>query len=343
MVRLLLRKLLRVAASLLGVTLIVFLLMHAIPGSPWDNYSSAQTLSFGATSDTAFQRQLSRRFGLDLPLWRQFTRYVFGDVDEDGSFFCGAVCGNLGPSIQRRGQSVLDVLFTPPEDKTLLETRFGYTLRIVLFGSLFAIGLGVPLGIWSATRPNSGLSRALSIGLAGLVSIPNFVLGLLVILALALWLKITTVVPDWTKPGNWIAPVMVLGIVPMASIARVTHASLVNILNEDYVRTARAKGLSRFRVMLVHVLRPALTPILTFLGPTAMELLAGSLIVESLYGFPGFGRAYFDAVTQLDYPMILGLTLIYAAGIILTNLGVEIVCELIDPRLRLAKPGGAAG
>lgn len=130
----------------------------------------------------------------------------------------------------------------PPEDKTLLETRFGYTLRIVLFGSLFAIGLGVPLGIWSATRPNSGLSRALSIGLAGLVSIPNFVLGLLVILALALWLKITTVVPDWTKPGNWIAPVMVLGIVPMASIARVTHASLVNILNEDYVRTARAKG-----------------------------------------------------------------------------------------------------
>ena len=336
--RLIFHKLLRMAASLLGVTLIVFLLMRAIPGNPWANYSSNPQLSLGLTSDGAFQRELVHRYGLDLPAWRQFTRYVFGDIDDDGRFFCGAVCGNLGPSIQRRGPSVQQILFDAPEDKTVLESRFGYTFRMVLFGALFAIGLGVPLGVVSATRPGSTLSRAISISLAGLVSVPNFVLGLIAILVLALWLRVTTVIPDWSRPGNWIAPVVVLAIVPMASIARVTHASLVNILNEDYVRTARAKGLSRSRVMIRHVFRPALAPIITFLGPASLEMLAGSLIVEGLYGFPGFGRSFFSAVLELDYTMILGLTVVYATGVLAVNLLIEIACEILDPRIRAGKP-----
>ena len=341
MLRLLLRKLLRVATSLLGVTLIVFLLMRAIPGNPWANYVSALRPALGGASDASFQRELVHRYGLDLPAWRQFTRYVFGDIDDDGSVFCGAVCGNLGPSIQHRGPSVQQILFDAPEDRTVLESRFGYTFRMVLFGSLFAIGAGVPLGILSATRPRSALSRGIAIGLAGLVSVPNFVLGLIAILVLGLWLKVTTVVPDWGKPGNWIAPVVVLAVVPMASIARVTHAALVNILSEDYVRTARAKGLSQRKVMIRHVLRPALAPIVTFLGPTSMEMLAGSLIVEGLYGFPGFGRSFFTAVLELDYPMILGLTVVYATGIVVVNLLVEVACELLDPRIRAARSQGA--
>jgi len=338
MLRLLVRKLLRMAASLLGVTLIVFLLMRAIPGNPWANYATTPRFTLGVASDTGFQRELVRRYGLDLPAWRQFTRYVFGDVDDNGVLFCGAVCGNLGPSIQRRGPSVQQILFEAPEDRTVLESRFGYTLRMVLFGALFAIGLGVPLGALSATRPRSALSRVISVGLAGLVSVPNFILGLIAILVLGVWLRVTTVVPDWGKPGNWIAPVIVLAAVPMASIARVTHAALVNILSEDYVRTARAKGLSRDKVMMRHVFRPALAPIITFLGPLSMEMLAGSLIVEGLYGFPGFGRSFFTAVLELDYPMILGLTVVYASGILIINLLVEVACELIDPRLRAGRP-----
>ena len=127
-----------------------------------------------------------------------------------------------------------------------------------------------------------------------MISIPNFVLGLLAIIVLASWLKIMNVLPDWNYPSNWIIPAIVLAVMPMASIARVTRASLMNILNEDYVRTARAKGLTQTRVMLVHVMRNALVPIITFLGPTLMEMFTGLFIVENLFSFPGFGREYWE-------------------------------------------------
>ncbi len=341
MLRLLLRKSLRVITVLVGVTLITFLLMHAIPGNPWSNYSSSPRMMLGLSIDKPVQAELDRRFGLDLPLWRQFTRYVIGDFDQDGSFFCGAVCGNLGPSIQQRGRSVQDILFEPPEGMTFWKSRFGYSIRLVLFGSLIAVGLGIPLGILSARKPNSALSRIISVGLAAASSIPNFVLGLLAIMVLASWLKIMRVLPDWDIPSHWIVPAVVLAVMPMASITRVTRASLMNILNEDYVRTAHAKGLTQTRVILVHVMRNALVPIVTFLGPTLMEMLAGLLIVENLYAFPGFGREYWQAVLELDYPMIMGLTLIYAIGILLANLLIEVLCEILDPRLRSIQQQGA--
>ena len=296
---------------------------------------------FGGAGDKIVQRQLAQRFGLDLPLWRQFTRYLIGDFNNDGSFFCGAGCGNLGPSIQQRGRSVKDVLFGPPEGMTFWKSRSGYSIRLVTFASLIAAGLGVPLGIWSATRPKSASSRLISVGLAGLVSIPNFVLGLLAIIVLASGLKLIKVLPDWDQPSNWIVPAVVLAAVPMAGIARVTRASVLNIMNEDYVRTARGKGLPEDRVVRVHMLRNALVPIITFLGPTLMEMFTGLLIVENLYAFPGFGRGYWQAVLELDYPMILGLTLIFAVGILLVNVLIEVVCEILDPRLRTSKQQGA--
>jgi len=337
----LLMKFLRVITILVGAALIMFLLMHAIPGNPWSNYSSSPRMMLGLNIDKPVQRELDRRFGLNLPLWRQFTRYIIGDFDQDGSLFCGVVCGNLGPSIQQRGRSVRDVLFGPPEGMTFWESRFGYSIRLVLLGSLIAVGLGIPLGIWSATKPKSTSSRMISVGLAALISIPNFVLGLLAIIVLASWLKIMNVLPDWDYPSHWIIPAVVLAAMPMASIARVTRASLMNILSEDYIRTARGKGLTETRVMLVHMLRNALVPILTFLGPTCMEMFAGLLIVENLYAFPGFGREYWESVLKLDYPMIMGLTLIYATGIALVNVLIEVLCEILDPRLRSIRHQGA--
>ena len=341
MLRFLLRKLLRALTILLGVTLLMFLLMHAIPGNPWSNYSSMQRAMPGLSIDKATQRALEHRFGLDLPLWRQFIRYVIGDFDQDGSFVCGAVCGNLGPSILQRGRSVQNILFSAPEGKTFWESRFFYSLRLVLLGALIAVGLGVPLGILSATRPRSFVSRAVSVGLAALISIPNFVLGLLAIIVLASWLKIIKVLPDWSNPSHWIVPAIVLAVMPMASIARVTRASVMNILNEDFIRTARAKGLTPSRVIRIHVLGNALVPITTFVGPTLVEMFAGLLIVENLYAFPGFGREYWASVLALDYPMLAGLTLIYATGIVLVNLVIEVLCEVIDPRLRALNLPGA--
>lgn len=336
----LLQKFLHVITVLFGVTLITFLLMHTIPGNPWSNYSSSPRMLLNLAIDKPLQDQLNSRFGLDLPLWHQYTRYIIGDWDDDGNFFCGALCGNLGPSIQQRGRSVQNILFAPPEGKTFRDSRFGYSIRLVFFGSLIATGLGVFLGILSATK-TKGTRNSISVGLAALISIPNFVLGLLTIIVLASGLKLMKVLPDWTIPSSWIVPAFVLAIMPMASIARVTQASLQNIMNEDYIRTARAKGLTQRRVMLVHVLRNALVPIITFIGPTLMEMFTGLLIVENLYSFPGFGREYWTAVLNLDYPLIMGVTLIYAVGIVLVNVLIDIAGEMLDPRIRANTAQGA--
>ncbi len=199
--------------------------MHAIPGNPWDNYSTSRKLLIGPEFNQTLRRELNRRFGLNLPLWRQFTRYIIGDFDDNGIFFCGAICGNLGPSIQRDGRPVQDVIFAPPVGGKVWDSRFGYSSRLVLFGSLIVVGLGVPLGILGAIKPKSALSRAISIGLASLSAIPNFVLGLLAIIFLASTVKLISVIPNWDYPSNWIVPAFVLAFMPMANIARL-HASL---------------------------------------------------------------------------------------------------------------------
>ena len=310
--------------------------MHAIPGNPWDNYSTSRKLLIGPEFNQTLRRELNRRFGLNLPLWRQFTRYIIGDFDDNGIFFCGAICGNLGPSIQRDGRPVQDVIFAPPVGGKVWDSRFGYSSRLVLFGSLIVVGLGVPLGILGAIKPKSALSRAISIGLASLSAIPNFVLGLLAIIFLASTVKLISVIPNWDYPSNWIVPAFVLAFMPMANIARVTRIAVINILGEDYIRTARAKGMGQSRVLRVHVMRNALIPIITFLGPTILEMFVGLFIVESLFSFPGIGRQYWESVIELDYPMIMGLTLIYAAGIVLVHL-IELLNEQIDPRLRSTK------
>lgn len=342
MIQLIITKLLRIVVVIVGSTLIVFLLIHAIPGNPWSNFSSSPRALLGLSIDKSVQQELSHRFGLDLPMWRQFTRYLVGDFEEDGSFYCGVLCGNLGPSIQQQGRSVNDVLFSPPEGKGPWDSRFGYSVRMVLFGAILAVGLGIPLGAVVGVRPTSPGSRAISVGLATLLSIPNFILGLLAVIVFASWLKIIKVLPDWNDPLNWIIPAFVLAVVPLANIARVTAATLSNIIREDYIRTARGKGLTEARILWVHVMRNAISPILTYLGPTLIELFAGLLIVEGLYSFPGIGREYWSAVIKLDYPLIIGLTLIYATGIVVVNVLMELMAEILDPRIKSISQRGAA-
>ena len=338
MAQMITKKLLRVLVMLLGVILVMFLLIHAIPGNPLSNYSNAQRGLQTYSMDHDTLRVINQRFGLDLPLWRQFTRYLVGDTyGENGSFVCGVICGNLGPSISQRGRPVEDILFKPPPGMSFWLSQFGYSIRLVLLGSLIAVGLGVPLGILGAKKHATASGRVMDVILAALVSIPNFVLGLLAMLILASWLHLINVLPDWDDFGQWIVPGFILSLMPMANIARVLQVAIVNIQNEDYVRTARAKGLVERRVTIDHILRNAYAPFITYLGPTLVELFAGLFIVESLYSFPGFGRQYWMAVLKLDYPLILGLTLLYAAGIALVNVIVEISSEIIDPRLLVVK------
>jgi oligopeptide transport system permease protein len=340
MFRFIFLRILRIFAILLGATLIAFLLMHAIPGNPWSNYSEQQRVLFNLSSSNAFEREITRRFGLDLPIWRQYVRYMVGDFDRDGAFFCGAICGNLGPSIQQRGRTVKDILFQPQQGKSFWKSQFGYSVRLVLFGLTIAVGFGVFLGTLSARKPRSSLNRLISFGLAALMSIPNFVLGLLATIVLASWLKLIKVLPDWNNWTHWIVPALVLAVAPMASLARVTHISLANILKEDFVRTARAKGLAERRVFFRHAFRTALIPILTFTGHILMELFAGLFIIENLYGFPGFGRQYWISVLQLDYPVVIGLTFVLSTVMAVINLVTDVAGILLDPRVR---PGPLKG
>lgn len=333
-------KMTKMIVTLLGTTLIAFLLMHAIPGNPWSNYATQQRMLPNLGGSNAMERELTRRFGLDQPLWRQYLRYIFGDFDANGDFFCGAVCGNLGPSIQQRGRTVEDILFKSPKDTNFWKSQFGYSVRLVFFGWLIAVGFGVFLGLLSARKTRSRLTRLISYGLAAMTSIPNFVLGLLAIIVLASWLKIIRVLPDWNNWTHWIVPALVLSVAPMASIARVTHVSMLNILNEDYIRTARAKGLTNRRVFIVHAFRTALVPIITFLGPMTMELFAGLFIVENLYGFPGFGRQYWVSVLQLDYPVVISLTLLLAVVVAVISLVIDLFTAVLDPRVRSSSRKG---
>lgn len=343
MLRFLVQRIVWVVMVLVGVSLLTFLLIHTISGDPWDNYSTNLRASQRVSVNSATQQALERRFGLNLPLWRQYTRYLIGDInDETGGFFCGAICGNLGPSIRQGGSAVQEILFKPPENLSFWQSRFGYSSRLTLLGFALATLLGIPLGIASAMRANSAFDRGVALGLNLLVSIPNFVLGLLAIVLLASWLKLMKVLPNWNDPRDWIVPILTLAAIPMANLARVARTAILDAMQGDYVRTARAKGLSRRQTMFSHVLRNALIPMVTFLGTTLVEIFAGSVILENLFSFPGFGREYWLAILALDYPMILGLTLLYATGMVLVNLLIETLYGFIDPRLRSGPEKGAA-
>jgi len=336
MLRFVVRRLLWVPPVLLTVVGITFLLMHAVPYGPWDSDPARLALRQHAM-DEHTRQALDRHFGLDQPLWRQFARYVVGDRDETGRFVCGLLCGNLGPSYRRRGLSVQEVLLARAEGTSFGQSRFGYTIRLASYALLFAALVGVPLGILSALRQDTWIDRALTLLLTCCISIPNFVIGLLlIVLILASGLKWFKLVPrSWSAPEAWALPVIVLGLEMMGTAARLTRASMLETTRQDYVRTARAKGLSERTVIYRHMLRNALVPVVTLLGPALAQLVAGSFVIEMMFGFPGMGSTYVRAITDGDYSMILGTTTIYALLVVSINLGVDLTYGLLDPRIRL--------
>lgn len=334
MLRFLLHRLAWTILVLLGVLLITFLLMHAMPGNPWDR-ASAQRMMQNYQPTPQMLARLDRRFGFDLPVWRQFTRYVIGDVDERGQFICGLICGDLGESTRQLGRSVRDILFSLPEGKTSIwDSRVGYTLRLAGLAFLFAVGLGVPVGVRAAVKRSSRFDHFWTLLMTMGMSIPNFVIGLLLLVTLTSVLDLISVIPDWSQPQAWIVPALVLAVAPMGTIARMTRTATLEVLQRDYVRTARSKGLGEPAVISRHVFRNALIPVVTLLGPVLVELIAGSFVIEAMFGFPGFGREYWLALTNLDYGMIAGVTLLYAGLIVLVNLIVDMLYGVLDPRVR---------
>jgi oligopeptide transport system permease protein len=334
MQRFLLHRLAWTVVVLFGVLVLTFALMHAMPGSPWDRPAAQRAMSnYGANPEV--YALLDRRFSFDQPVWRQFVRYVIGDVDAEGQFVCGVICGDLGISTRQQGRSVNEILFGIPEGKTsFLDSRVGYTIRLAFFAFLIAIGLGLPLGVVAAVKRDSRFDRISTLLMTIGMSIPNFVIGLLLLVTLASGLGLISVIPDWSQPQAWIVPTVVLAIGPMGTIARMTRTAVLEVMHFDYVRTARAKGLGEPAVISRHVFRNSLIPVVTMLGPVLVELIAGSFVIEAMFGFPGFGREYWEALVNLDYGMIAGVTLLYAGLIVFVNLLVEMLYGVLDPRVR---------
>ena len=299
----LIRRLLWLVPVLLFVTVITFVLMHSVPGGPWDRDKPLPP--------TAVE-QLNRKYGLDRPLWEQFGRYLLGLLQ-----------GDLGVSYRQSDRPVTEVI------------SGGIKVSATLGGlaMLLSAAVGVPLGVVAALRRNRALDY-LSVSLATLgASTPNFILGIVLIVIFASTFHLLPTI-GW---GSWkqaIMPVLALSALPTAFLARITRASTLEVLQQDYVRTAWAKGLSVRAVVLRHVARNALIPVLTLAGPLAAALVTGSFIIESQFAIPGVGRAFVTAIFGRDYGVIMGVTLFYALVVATANLAVDLAYAAADPRIR---------
>ena len=327
----LIRRLLWLIPVLITVSAVTFIIIRNAPGGPWDTDGDRRQV------DAATERSLAAYYGLDKPMWRQFYAYVIGDTNsQTNEYVCGMICGNLGPSYRQRGRMVQDILFGAPEGKTFWQSRFGYSVRLGVMALSMAIFIGIPLGIIAALKQNTLADyTALFIATSG-ISVPSFVLAIFLIFVFSSRLHlIDIVVDDWSQTKYWFMPMTVLGFGTMAFTARLTRSAMLEVMRQDYVRTARAKGLAERAVVFVHMLKNALIPVITILGPALAGLVTGSFIIETMFSFPGMGRAYVQAIGQRDYSMIMGTTVIYALLVAVANLSVDIVYVFVDPRIRL--------
>lgn len=323
------RRLLWLVPVLFFVALITFVLMHNAPGGPWDRDLSARQV------DAQTQKLLNERFGLDKPL---FFNTESGNLFDSQffSYISNAVQGDLGPSYRQRGRNVEDILFEPPKNESFWKSKFGYSARLGLLALAMAAGLGIPLGVIAALRRNSIVDHiALFISTVG-ISVPSFVIGIFIIIVFAGMLDLLTIIQkDWSSPTAWIAPASILGFGTFAYITRLTRTSMLEVMGQDFVRTARSKGLGENAIIVRHMLRNALIPVATIMGPALAGLVTGSFIIETMFSFPGMGREYVRSIGNRDYSMIMGTTLLFALLVVIANLLVDIIYGFLDPRIKV--------
>lgn len=332
MITFIIRRLFFLVPVIFLVGLVTFVLMRAAPGSPWDTSAERRQV------DELTEKRLNEYYGLDKPMWRQFVAYMIGDFDKKGNFVCGFICGHMGPSYRQRGRQVEQILFEAPDDQPIWDSKFGYSARLGVLALGIAIVVGIPLGVASALRQNTWVDYiSMFIATAG-VALPNLVLGVFMIIIFASWLNLVDVAPkDWSQLGVWVLPALVLSFGTLAFTTRLTRTTMLEVIRQDYVRTARAKGLVERIVISRHMIKNALIPVITILGPALAGLVTGSFIIETIYAFPGMGREYVKAIGQRDYSLIMGTTLFFAVLVALANLTVDIVYVFLDPRIRLSE------
>jgi peptide/nickel transport system permease protein len=299
------RRLALSALIVVGVSFLVFMMLHLVPGDP--------VLVMLAESPSVEDRQtLERELGLNEPLYEQYWDYINR-----------AVHGDLGRSIR---------LQVPVS--TLIADRFPDTLLLTVSALSIALVLGIVVGTISAVYHRTPGDYAVMFGALVGVSLPSFFLGIMLLLFFGLKLGWLPIAGRSEGIESLILPSLTLAVVPLATIARLTRSSLLNVLGEDYIRVARAKGLARRKVVLRHGVRNSLIPVVTVVGVQFGTLLAGAVIVESVFAWPGIGRLLINAVSDRDFPLVQGIVLVVAVGFVLVNLVVDLLYPVIDPRVR---------
>jgi oligopeptide transport system permease protein len=310
MLKFVVRRVLWTIPVLLLVILMTFLMMRQIGGNPFRRTERAVP--------PAIQANLERKYHVDKPRWWQYLYYTKGVFTLD-----------LGPSLTLRNQTVNDVI----------KERFPVSLHLGALAMLWAIVVGIPLGIISALKQNSWIDYATMTFVNAGYALPNFLVATLLIYFFAVRLKDQTGLPTngWESWQYWILPAIALGHAPMTVFARVVRGSMLETLQQDYIRTAKAKGLRWRRIVSLHVLRNSLVPVVTAAGPILGYLIAGSFIVETIFGIPGIGRYYIQSVQARDYAIVLGITVLLTVIIIIANMVVDILYGFLDPRTREAR------
>lgn len=305
MLRYTLRRLLGAIPTLFLVIVLAFLLVHAAPGGPFDSERALPP---------EIEANIEAAYNLDEPLPRQFIRYVSGILK-----------GDFGPSYSYRDYSVSE----------LIGQSFPVSLRLGVFAMLLATVVGVSIGIVAALRQNTALDKlVMGFAMTG-ISIPVFVVAPLLVLLFAV--KLQWLPASWTGgqgATRMLLPVIALALPQIAYVARLTRASLIDVLSSDFIRTARAQGLGTAAIVRYHALKPAMLPVVSYMGPAVAAVLTGSVVVEQIFGIPGLGQLFVRASLNRDYTLVLGSVIVYATLIVVMNLVVDLLYGAIDPRIR---------
>lgn len=310
MLRLLLRRLLESIPTLLILIAVTFFMMRVAPGGPFDREKKLAP---------EIEANLRAAYHLDEPLWQQFGRYLWNLAQ-----------GDFGPSFQYRERSVTE----------LIASGFPVSLQLGGLAMLIAVVVGVTLGSLAALRQNRAADYGtMAVAMTG-ISVPNFVVGPLLVLVFAVylgWLPAGGLGEGAVGEGGWrnlVLPVATLALTQVAYIARLTRGSMIEVLRSNFIRTARAQGLSTGTLLLRHALKPAIIPVISYLGPATAGLITGSVVVETIFDLPGLGRYFVTGALNRDYTLVLGIVVFYGALIILFNFLVDLVYGWLDPRAR---------
>ncbi len=303
MTRYIIGRLFWIIPVLIVVSGITFALMHAVPGGPWAREKALPAATVA---------RLNQKYGLDEPIYVQYATWA-GNLLQ----------GNLGPSYKFVDRNVNDIV----------SDGIWTTVQLGLMAFVLAVLIGIPLGIIAALGHNRWPDY-LSTGISVIgISTPSFVLALLMIIFFSVTLKILPT-GGWKGPDTWILPTVALAGFPIAVIARYTRASMLEVTRKDYIRTAHSKGVSGGDVVSRHMIRNALIPVVTILGPTLAFLVTGSFIIETIFGIPGVGRYYITSISQKDYGVLMAMTILYAFAVAFLNVVVDVLYAYIDPRIR---------